>query len=213
MATIPKLFVIDVVISDDDVVDYGDTYYVFASLRIGHPHDVKNEQSNRPHGEFVSFEFRERRYSEYERAAIEFIREQERNDVLFTGSNALSPWREICTSKLERFHRDVNGSSWRQKHLGGDAGGARFGKRIPTRPQHPHNVFSFWLKINDEDTVREELQVLKDYFVRELGIIVDRIEASKQSLQGLCIRTIDRFDLNDRYKNNSSAMHVLHRLT
>ena len=181
---------------------------VRACLKIGHA-IWENDNND---SEIFRCEFNRRRYVDYERECIRFLQHLENR----ASNNKLVPYRQRMVSWLgEHTSHCINDSFYhcykcyrakyhRKPYRFADK---RFVTHKSMRPIQPTSRVGFDMLMDATKPFDTELSSLCNTLVCGLENVVDAVERPRRSLSGLCLRTIDRFDLRERY--DKYATHLL----
>ena len=194
----------------DDAQSFDDDGYqlVMAGLRIGHP-----KQSSNLMGDVSSvyaLTFHRRRFGEYERECILFLRELKARNVI--SIEPCLPTRQTTTQHpddCDDFRQLYCHWCRRQRQRPYRFADRRFVKRKTVRPKQPDHTIFFNLKINPKIPLAPQIDVYKRLFVNGLLAIVDAVERPRRSLNGLCMNAINRFKLRQRYADDKNAIHAM----
>ena len=83
-------------------------------------------------------------------------------------------------------------------------------KRKPTVSIQPFNFFLFDIPLaQDDKTFNVELATFTNMFLHKLTNAVEAVERPYRSLKGLCMKTINKFKLQQHYDGDTLATHLL----
>ena len=154
---------------------------------------------------YQHFFFR-RRFVEYERECIRMLNELASRSMISILYECV-PLRTLVRRYVHPFNCWCHSRYYRMRPFGRKQY-SYLDRRKPMEPIQPSNMFDFELILSpNESTMQNELLAFINAFVAGMNNVVDAVERPRRSLRNLCLRTIDRFDLRERY--DEYATHLL----